>query len=230
MNYLGGKAHVVKQFSPLLTQHAATGVTYWEPFLGGGSVAAQVAASFETCVLSDAMPDLVALWQALVNGWQPPNSLSEGEYMQLKGDAPSPLRTFAGFGVSYGGKWWGGYARPHPKQVNRVGASRNACLKKAASFAHARILCQDYGAINPQAGDLVYCDPPYAGTTSYSGMAAFDHERFWATATEWSRHGVHVYVSEFSAPDGWAVAWQRPHMNHMRRSVQRTDSLWIPIR
>ena len=55
--------------------------------------------------------------------------------------------------------------------------------------------------------------PPYAGTTGYTseraGVPKFDHDEFWATATRWAQSGVHVFVSEFNAPEGWTPIWER---------------------
>lgn len=47
---------------------------------------------------------------------------------------------------------------------------------------------------------LVYCDPPYQGTTQYGAFAGFDHELFWDTMREWSKHNT-VVVSEYKAPN-----------------------------
>lgn len=45
-------------------------------------------------------------------------------------------------------------------------------------------------------GDVVYCDPPYAGTEDYG--REFDHVAFW----EWCRtRDFPVYVSEYRAPE-----------------------------
>jgi DNA adenine methylase len=51
---------------------------------------------------------------------------------------------------------------------------------------------------------LVYCDPPYAGTTQYGAFDGFDHVEFWDTMREWAKTNT-VVVSEYSAPDDWVV-------------------------
>ena len=45
-------------------------------------------------------------------------------------------------------------------------------------------------------GSVVYCDPPYLGTTGYK-TGGFDHERFWEWAEAVSEHST-VFVSEYS--------------------------------
>lgn len=228
MQYLGGKARIVKHIAPLLTAHATASNTYWEPFLGGGSVAAVVAPYFSRAVLSDAHPDLMLLWAALAEGWEPPAAVSEEEYRALRSSPPSPLRSFAGFGASFGGKWFGGYARPHPRQMDKVGSNRTTLLRKIKAIRGAELRTCGFAEISPAAGDVVYLDPPYAGTTGYKGTGSFDSAALWATAERWSAEGVRVFVSEFDAPPGWAPVWSRTHTNQLRRAVAQTDALYAP--
>ena len=49
-------------------------------------------------------------------------------------------------------------------------------------------------------GWAIYADPPYANTTGYKGVGAFDHTAFWRRCREWQAAGVDVFVSEYSAP------------------------------
>lgn len=49
-------------------------------------------------------------------------------------------------------------------------------------------------------GCLVYCDPPYANTTKYTGTPDFDTDKFWNVMREWSKDND-VYISEYEAPD-----------------------------
>lgn len=57
-------------------------------------------------------------------------------------------------------------------------------------------------------GDVVYLDPPYAGTTGYGHVGQFDHTEFWKTASAWRELGASVYVSEFNAPKEWEPIWE----------------------
>lgn len=51
-------------------------------------------------------------------------------------------------------------------------------------------------------GDVVYCDPPYAGTGGYG--REFDNEAFW----QWCRtRDFPVYVSEYQAPEDFISIW-----------------------
>lgn len=60
-------------------------------------------------------------------------------------------------------------------------------------------LHKDYREVEIPSGAVVYCDPPYAGTSGY-GNAAFDHEAFYGWARAVSRTHI-LFVSEYSMPE-----------------------------
>ena len=63
----------------------------------------------------------------------------------------------------------------------------------------------DYRDYQHEEGDVVYCDPPYAGVWKYDGRE-FDHASFW----EWARSRDYpVYVSEYNAPDDFMCVWHK---------------------
>lgn len=221
MQYNGGKNYTIKR-------HGMG--DFWRSYLasvpvkrfvdvccGSGAVASFVASIRPDIeiVCNDVHPAAVALLRGVAReGWVPPTTLTEEEYGVLR-DASrrgevSPLIGFAGFGCSFGGKYFGGYGRPHPSQMNKPGAAATALLKDAPHLARADFYNLDYAALVDAAGvregDVWYVDPPYAGTTGYAGTPKFDHSRFWQWATDLSRV-VSVLVSEFAAPPTWSPIW-----------------------
>lgn len=57
-------------------------------------------------------------------------------------------------------------------------------------------------------GDVVYCDPPYQGTSAAYNKG-FDNYKFW----EWVRtRNYPVYVSEYSAPEDFVSVWSKKKM------------------
>lgn len=217
MHYLGGKSRIAKKIAPYL----GTGDLYYEPFLGGGSVYGAVHSSFTKTVVSDIHLDLILMWQALRDGWTPPDTCFEEEYKKQRNEQPSPWRGLVGYGQSYGGKWFGGYARGfsndgvtprnHLAEANRNNA-------KIAPFIQD-IRCCSYDEIEPPKGSTVYCDPPYANTTKYS--MDFDHDKFWETMRLWRGNGVRVFVSEYEAPEDFtclAEFYTKQHLSHASQS------------
>ena len=68
----------------------------------------------------------------------------------------------------------------------------------------------DYKDYQHEEGDVVYCDPPYAGVWKYDGRE-FNNEEFW----NWVRtRDYPVYVSEYNAPDDFVSVWNKGISKH----------------
>lgn len=211
MRYQGGKARMAKRLSvAMLAGMSGRKVRYVEPFIGGASVLERMTPHFDEVLAADLRPDVVMLWEAAVAGWEPPHRISERAYERLRDAPPSPLRGFAGIAASFAGKWFGGYARglsANGTPRDYVGEGRRAIIRRARALAPYRDriswrVCS-YEELTPFISDntLVYSDPPYAETTTYKGMPAFDTELFWKIQEAWAYTcGADVFVSEYSPP------------------------------
>lgn len=212
MRYVGGKGRIARQIVEVIRESAPDARVAVEPFMGGGSVTAELASRFDLVLASDAHPDLVLMWQAVTNGWTPPQYVSEADYAALRNARPSALRGFAGFGGSFGGKWFGGYARGgqtaaleprnHQGESARKVAKLGAAMRAGGSVV---VTHADYHAAPVIPGSVIYCDPPYAATQGYA-TGAFDSIEFWAWA-EVAADVAHVFVSEYAAPSWWHCIW-----------------------
>ena len=67
----------------------------------------------------------------------------------------------------------------------------------------------DYKDLNPN-DMIIYCDPPYRGTTQYDKniVGEFDHDEFWDTMRKWSKNNT-VLISEYDAPQDFEIVWQK---------------------
>lgn len=202
---MGGKARQAKKIVDVVVSDVSLGAHYYEPFLGGGWIATEVAKRdvFDEMVLSDLHPDLVMMWSDALEGWVPPEDVPLDEYEELRSGPMSARRGFVGFACSFGAKWFGGYARGGGRNWAAEGSRSLVRKVEVLRDRDVRVECRDYMEISPRPRDVVYCDPPYANTTGYSPSLTFDHDQFWEWATSLSLAGVVVYVSEFSAPDNW---------------------------
>lgn len=207
--YMGGKTRVAPQICAIMRAHGKGAETYVEPFMGGGSVAALMAPGFIDVHLSDANESLVLLWQEVLSGWKPPGHITKAEWQVLKDDPnPSAMKALAGFASSYGGKWFAGYAKAAGR--NYVGGGVRELVKFASGFRHATVEHLDYTKAGQYVGPdtVVYCDPPYAGTTGYGAVGSFDSGQFWDTMREWTGRGAKVFVSEYAAPEDFTSVWR----------------------
>lgn len=203
MQYLGGKFRIAKPLGGYL-ESRREGRYVVEPFCGALNVTVQ----FECERLaSDASPYLFSLYRALREGWQPPESVSEETWRELKAkkDPDDPMTAFAGYGCSFSGMFFGTYARGGEER-NYAQNARNTLLKKMAKCRLVTFAHYSYERLTPGKA-LVYCDPPYAGTAGYSAVGEFDSAAFWERVREWAREGATVLVSEYAAPEDFRCVW-----------------------
>lgn len=224
MQYLGGKFRVAKYITPILNEALASGKPYYEPFVGGASILCGVKASERYAY--DISLDLILLWQELQRGWVPPTEVSEELYQSLKHAEPSALRGFVGYGCSFSGKFFGGYARDS-RGRNYALECVNSLKRKLPKitgvvFQHSSFFDLDC------TGGVIYCDPPYSKTTTYKGTPSFDTVAFWDKVRELSKYNE-VYVSEYVAPDDFVSVLSIPTKTDIRGkngSIPRVEKLF----
>lgn len=229
MRYVGGKSRQAKSISKILLSQNPQ--TYLEPFLGSAAVASLITPYVKRSILSDLSPDLIYMWRAARDGWEPPKVVTISEYNTLRNEEPSALRGFVGFGVSYNGKWWGGYGA-YAISANRdyVDEARRSVLKRGSKLKGSLIVHSDYAAHKIDSTFTVYADPPYKGTLEYGAVRPFNHNRFWRVVTKWSLLGAKVFVSEFTAPKGWVSVLENERIStihHEFSTLSRTEKLFM---
>lgn len=211
MRYLGGKTRIANKVSWQIMTHWDWHTAYIEPFVGSCAITKWIADEplvDGRVTATDICPDLVLLYEDLQAGWDPPTVVTKEQYEYYRNEPPSGLRAFIGFGCSYGGKFFGGYARgdyPGGKVRNYASQARNSLLRLVPYIARVKFFCCDYAdclfAADFPERALIYCDPPYVGTTAYRGTELFDHDRFWKQCRSWAEQGHTVLVSEYGAPE-----------------------------
>jgi DNA adenine methylase len=71
---------------------------------------------------------------------------------------------------------------------------------------------------------LVYCDPPYEGTTQYSAFSGFNNTKFWNRMREWSTNNT-VVISEYKAPDDFKCVLEINTKTDMRVAGTKQDRI-----
>jgi len=202
MRYMGGKAKIAKRLVDFLNQHRKEGQLFVEPFLGGCNILPLMALPKWG---NEINASIGMFYSALRDGWVPPKDISEEEYKMLKHAEDSALRGFVGIACSFGGKWFGGYARDgHGGNYATYG--HNTSMKTAPKLQGATITWMDYRDMIIPDSSFVYCDPPYEGTTGYN-KEKFDHDAFWQWVRELSQRCT-VFVSEYKAPEDFECVWE----------------------
>ena len=207
MRYFGGKTRTCKLIAEILQSNLKEDQVFLSPFIGGGWIECLVKGKKE-CY--DKHKYLIAMYKELQKGWKPPKNITKEQYAYIKAnmDEEPYLTGFAGFGCSFAGKWFGGYAKDNTNRNFCLNAY-NSILRKMDGFKDTKFDCEDYLNLNP-CDRLIYCDPPYEGTTQYSKviLGHFDSDEFWQTMREWSQNNV-VVISEYSAPEDFRCVWKQ---------------------
>jgi len=225
MHYSGGKERIASKISMVLQPYVDESGVYIEPFLGGASVFARIKAQEKHG--SDANPWLMTMWQACLDGWSPPDTVSEDEYADIKRRKPKgPITAFVGFGCSFGGKWFGGYARCAQGKSYAAVAQRSIA-RKIAGFGAANLRCVPYdrSSAGLHSNAVIYCDPPYINTTDCYSTDRFDSERFWGWVRKQEVLGHSVFVSEYVAPDDFVAVAEFPKKVTMDKSNGYTERI-----
>jgi len=227
LKWVGGKRRLLPQLLPLLP----SGKRLVEPFVGAGSIF--LATDFPNYLLADTNATLINLYRLLQE--QPDIVISracsyfvqencnQSAYNALRSrfNATSItedervvlfvyLNKFAFNGlyrVNKRGEMNAPFA--HHTAVPRFPSS--ALKSFAQKLERATVLCSDFEKTMQQAeaGDVVYCDPPYLelengrGTfTSYAhnGFAFAEHEKLASRARDLAARGIPVVISNHDSP------------------------------
>jgi DNA adenine methylase len=192
MKYLGGKAKIAKRIANEIHKVLSPDQPFYDVFCGAGHIVSKVQGNNRHA--NDIGP-IVHLLEAISNGWEPPTEVTYEDYQEAKKlPTTDPMYAFAGYGCSFSGKLWGGYARDTRTGPNYYCSSEAAnSLKKAATlFRGVKFTNLSYLDLIIPADAVIYCDPPYAGTTGYG--LEFDQDAFY----DWvANQRCTVFVSEY---------------------------------
>lgn len=206
---MGSKARFAKEILSIVLKDR-NGRDYIEPFAGGMNSICEVDAAQGKRYANDTNEYLIAMWRALQEGWIPPENVSREFYDECKkGNCEDYVKGYVGFNCSYSGKWFGGYAGVTKTKTGirdyQAEAFKNV-MKQVTKLNDVVFTVGSYTDVQVNNKSVIYCDPPYLGTTKYKDE--FDHSKFW----NWVRNlsDVHtIFVSEYSAPDDFKCIWEK---------------------
>ena len=228
---MGSKARHADEIIKVASAHREPGSIWIEPFVGGGNVICRVNPEHGPRIGADKNKYMIALLDALGNrGWQPPRTMTKEEYKKIERspDAyPPELVAFVATGCSFGSLWFRSFVAENEdagigfvgeEQSEILGFSRcrqsaDSCLRDAPGLRGVKFIASSYDHLDVPPGALVYCDPPYAGTTEYGatkkvkisvGESLAQNEwnrvKFWKWTDRLVASGHQVFVSEYAGP------------------------------
>lgn len=178
------------------------------------------------------------MWKAMQEGWIPPDTCSEEEYRYIRQnkDEDMALSGFIGFACSFGGKWFGGYARRKDAYRNYCVQGKRGNIRLIENMQNVQFENKDYKDLEIPNGAVVYCDIPYKGKAQYSVKECrkFNHNEFY----EWvekNKDKFDIYISEYkdSVPDGFEIVWEKESKTDLgnidNQKIKTTEVLITPI-
>jgi DNA adenine methylase len=207
MKYMGSKRKIAKEILPIILKNRNPNQWYVEPFCGGCNSLDKVSGNR---IASDNNKYLIALLKKMQEGNIEFPFIGEKEYQEIKNNKdnyPDWILGYVGFQLSFGAKWFGGYRRDkvgirdyQNEAQQNLKAQQN--LIKDVTFYNC-----NYWELEVPNNSIIYCDPPYEGTTKYKDN--FDHSKFWNWCNDMVSEGHEVFASEYHAPVGWKSIWNK---------------------
>ena len=233
MQYFGGKQRISKPLSEYINKKLQDEQPFVDLFCGSCNIISKIKGN-RTKIANDKHRYLINMWKELQNGWIPPQQISREEYIYIKEnkDNKPHLTGFVGFGCSFAGKWFGGYATSNSR--NYCLNAYNSSLSKLRYLRDVEFLNLNYDEVDIPKGSLVYCDIPYRGTTQYcrNEVGIFNHNEFY----NWVKNNsdtYDIYISEYkdNVPDGFEIVWELESKKDIRnKNNERVKTIEVLIK
>lgn len=230
MIYLGGKSKIAKYILPIILKDRKPGQWYVEPFCGGCNVIKHVDGPR---IAADIHPELIALLKALQRGWKPPFIHEElHKQLKLNKNADPALRGYVGFVMSFGGDFFAPFARNwrEDKQGNYAIVEKTNERSSSSVMATGKLLkdCKivesHYDQLKLPPKSLIYCDPPYKGTTGYKTIP-FRHENFYHWCRQMKKAGHQIFISELQMPKDFKEVWAMEYKHQVNNQIKKAPRI-----
>lgn len=231
LKWAGGKAALLKDLVPLITNGQTSTHDFYDVFAGAGTVAEAVAPYFRSVFANDRNKDLIAAHRYVINHGQSfvdltarffvPGQNSERTYLAMRhafNTTATGMEKAAIF-IYLNRHCYNGLCRYNMRGVFNTPYGRykkpqvpaDQMLGFQRALGKADVSCNDFENVmlSAKAGDVVYCDPPYwptnaQGFTRYEsgGFTRGDQERLAAAA---ERCPARVIISNHDLPETRAL-------------------------
>lgn len=230
MRYQGNKEKIVDEILPIILEGADPSGTYIEPFCGSCAVIRKVPKTMRR-IANDKNPYLIAMHEAIRDGYDPPSIVTEAEYDSVKSNKSKYAKEYVGFvgcAAGFSGQFMGTYARGKKSdgvtEREYVAEFRRSVLEQVEDIQGVEFRSGSFAQLEVPSGAIVYCDPPYEATAGYE-YSINNFTEFWKWADALVDRGHKVFVSGYvdtprgniKTKDLWQIVWQKqvttPHRN-----------------
>ena len=239
MVYMGSKNRIAKYLLPFLTKYLTPDRWYVEPFAGGLNMMDKV--NHPLRLASDKNNYIIAMFKYLTDGGTFDTLPNQEEFVRCR-------KIFNKIGFTLDIDYYVAYIGWVGAIASRVGKFYlgSSCIKGAEGRnfleEHRRNLLRqlpnlqgiiwaagDYDKIDIPNNSVIYCDPPYAGTTKYKASKVFDHGAFFEWCRTKTYKGNDVLVSEYTAPSDFKAIWAMSHTNslNLKNTYKPIEKLFV---
>jgi DNA adenine methylase len=217
MKYMGSKNRIAKEILPIMLEYRQN-KTWVEPFVGGGNMIDKVQGERiggdVNLYLIDA---LIAIRDYVTDLPKNNKEFTEENYKELRKSDDYKYKGYAGFAFSYGGKWLGGWRRDSLNKRDYVNESYKNAINQSPLLQGVRLINESYLDLQIPENSLIYCDPPYEGTTKYKD--SFNHTEFWNWCRQKAKEGHIIFVSEYNAPNDFKCVWEKKIVSSLTKDT-----------
>ncbi len=205
MKYMGSKNRIAKEILPIILKERGQR-TWVEPFVGGANMIDKVQGKRIGADINPYLIDaLIAIRDCVIDLPKNNKEFTEENYKELRKNDNYKYKGYAGFAFSYSGKWLGGWRRDGLNKRDYVNESYKNAINQSPLLQGVRLVNESYLDLQIPENSLIYCDPPYEGTTKYKD--SFNHTEFWDWCRQKTKEGHTVFVSEYNAPNDFYCIW-----------------------
>lgn len=167
----------------------------------------------------DINESIIEMWKAVQGGWIPPTDCSEEEYDKLRHltTVSSAEKGFIGHSCSFGGQYFSSFKNKYLHGVSteqkqkRIAGQSDRVVRIGKEVTGVDFSAGDYEQFDGLRNYVIYCDPPYDGSTnSYytedRRLRKFEHDNFWDWCRKIGRDNI-VFVSGYNVPDDFLLVW-----------------------
>lgn len=217
MKYMGSKNRIANEILPIMLKERRERA-WVEPFVGGANLIDKVDGKRIGSDINPYLIDALISIRDFVNDLPKNNKeFTEHDYKLLRYSDEYKYKGYAGFAFSYSGKWLGGWCRDGFNKRDYVNESYKNAVNQSPNLQGVEFINKSYLELEIPSNSLIYCDPPYEGTTKYKND--FDHDEFWQWCREKKKEGHTIFVSEYNAPSDFVCVWQKEIVSSLTKDT-----------
>lgn len=229
---MGSKSRIASEILEIILKDRKPDQWFVDIFCGGCNLLDKVVGNR---IGNDKNKYLIALFKGLQDNTERPYTITKEIYSKARTEYNNNSnKVFTDFEIgwigwmgSYNGRFFDGGYSGHSVGVNNrdyISEQIRNTEKQMSRLQGVKFYSKSYDEFDFKQICIIYCDPPYKGTTQYSTSKDFSHSDFWQWCRNMSKKGHTVYISEYNAPEDFKCVWEKEITNSLN-----TNNTYRPI-